>query len=302
MRFSVLFLSPVLLLAACTTAPLDLALPSEARDKIQTTEVILPVAQNEIYIYAPPSTAGAQAGASFGLIGALVGVAIDASVDANRTKEAEAAVVPLRDALVDFKFDDTLKSDVQSALTALSWMGVDNVHVIKEVTSDGMDNAIAGSRDGGVLVATADYRLENDASSLTLTLLVAYFPNNDALKALRKPGSTKHRSDIANAMFRDTLTFTVRLANAFDDRNKNVAMWSANSGALVRNQINRGLQKLAWMLSTDLLRTDKDAPLSGAITKRGGIEAQVVSSDADGQVVRFKNGALAYMPTYSAAN
>src|SRR5580692_1676538 len=95
-------LLPVLFLGACAGIPPHEALPDAARDKISSTEVVLPIKQREIYVFVPNSTAGAASGG--GLIGALV----DAGINDIRTSKAEAAVKPLRDALVDFDFDKIL--------------------------------------------------------------------------------------------------------------------------------------------------------------------------------------------------
>jgi hypothetical protein len=271
-------------------------MPGEAHDRIATTEVVLPISQHEIYIYAPPSTGGSAAGAGFGLIGALVGAAIDASVDANRTKEAEAAAKPLRDALVDYNFDQTLKDDVSASLASLGWMKVDSVRVAKELTTANLDGSISGSKDSGVLIAIADYRIDYDGSALTISLTARYYPNSDALRALHKSGSARHPSDDDNALFKDNLIYSVRLAQATPDRNQNIAVWSANGGAVTRAQINQGLAKLAWMLGTDLVRTNTDAPSSAPFVKVNGVDAQLVANDSDGQVYRFKHGALQYIP------
>src|ERR1700683_849873 len=102
---SLLVLLPTTLLGACSSVPVHESLPVAAREKISSADVFVPIRQNEIYVYVPPSTAGSSAGASAGLLGGLVGAAIDAGVNDVRSSKAETAVKPLRDSLVDFNFD-----------------------------------------------------------------------------------------------------------------------------------------------------------------------------------------------------
>src|SRR5438105_2590773 len=98
MRWSSLklvILLPLSFLCACQTA-MHQSLADAARDKISSTDVVLPIRQNEIYVFVPNSNAAAAAGG--GLIAALA----DAAINSVRTTKAETAVKPLRDALVDF--------------------------------------------------------------------------------------------------------------------------------------------------------------------------------------------------------
>src|SRR5690348_15603505 len=104
-----------LALAACVTpTPTHVALAPAARDSIASTAVVAPVAQSQIYIYVPPTTAGQ----SNGLIGAL----IDAGVDSYRAHTAESGVKPLRDAVVDMSFDQALAGQLKTSLSQVAWL------------------------------------------------------------------------------------------------------------------------------------------------------------------------------------
>ena len=187
-----------LLLAGCgTPLPVRESLPLAARDQIASTETVVPIRQHEIYVFVPPSTAGATAGAGFGIVGALVGVAIDASVDSARTSKAEAAVKPLRDALVDYNFDATFQDDLKASLPPVEFMHSDEIRVVKEVANDSADLALTNSKDAAVLFVTTDYHLANDGDVLYVTLQTSLYPNSTALKAIKppkKPSDRRQRS------------------------------------------------------------------------------------------------------------
>ena len=111
MRFitlPVMALAAVTITACVTPIPEHVALDPAARASIDSTEVVAPVRQSEIYVFVPAATAG-QAN---GLIGAL----IDAGIDAHRAKTAGDSVKPLRVALVDYNFDQKLQGDLQTSL------------------------------------------------------------------------------------------------------------------------------------------------------------------------------------------
>lgn len=292
-----LCLAPAALLAACATnTPPHAYLPDAARDKIASTEVVVPVRQSEIYVYVPPSTSGTQAGAAFGMLGVLVGAMVDTSVNNSRTSKAETAVKPLRDAIVDYNFDAALKDDVGKSLTQVGIAHVGNVRVAKEVTPEAMDAALTGSTDAAVLFTTADYHLSNDANQLSVVVTAMMFPNSDALRAVQPAQKTKTRTDAKNAIYRNTFMFQADVPGTVADRDHNIQVWSADNGAAMRADLTFAEQKLAQMVADDITATEAgDKARSEEAVKEDGVDVKLVSTDSDGHTVRFKDGTLKYL-------
>jgi hypothetical protein len=282
-------------LGACAGIPPHEYLAAPARDRIATTDVVVPIRQSEIYVYVPPSTAGATGGAAFGLVGALVGAMVDASVNAARTSKAETAVKPLRDSLVDYNFDRGMQGDLKSSLAQVAFLNVSDVHEVKEVTNDALDASLAGSKQGAVLFATTDYHLSNDGDVLFVTVAASLFGNNDALRTLKAP-KAKPPTSLKNALYHNTLVFEMKVAGATSDRDHNIALWSADHGTAIRSALDTGAKELSAMLAADIQRGESDsADPPGAHTAT--IENQtgtIVGSDDNGSVVRFKDGTLKF--------
>jgi hypothetical protein len=251
-------------------------MPPAAKDRIASTEVVLPVKQSEIYVYVPASNVSAATGG--GLIGALV----DVGVDAVRTSKAEDAVKPLRASMSDYSFDRVMQSDMQHALANLAWLHTDNVHVLKEVSDETMDRALAASKDSAVLFASADYQLSNDADVLTVTMNAGLFPNSDALRALKQGKTSSTKTALANSLYHNKISFEYRAPNATSDRDANIAHWSADNGAAMRRALDTSLAKLAWLLTQDL--QSAMASPAGAIP----------NTDAHGTVSRAEDGTLKF--------
>jgi len=306
-------LLPALLLSACTTAlPPHEALPNAARDKVATTEVVVPIHQSEVEMYVPPSTAGAAAGGGFGLIGAVVGVMVDASINSARTSAAETAIKPLRDATVDFSFDETMQSEVKTALSPLTFLGVDNVRVVKDVTSDGLDAALAKSKDGGVLFVPTYYQLSNDGDVLNVVTTASFFANNDALRALKpdtKPahnGKPMPKTMVEKSLYHNTVSFKVVLPGSTSDRDKNIAIWSADHGAILRAELKLAAAKLAAIVAADIQRPPEDVPVKADPNDKDaytveGATGRVVGNDAEGVIVRFNDGTLKFVANATSA-
>jgi hypothetical protein len=288
------------LLGACAVLPTHAAFPEGGRDKVMSTEVVLPIRQSEIYVFVPVTQ-----NPNAGLIGALVA----AAVDDIRTGKAESAAQPLRAALTDFDFDAVLRDDIRTTLATAPWLGTDKVRVMREVTQQSYEQALAGSKAGAVLLVPVDYNLSNDGDVLTVAMWPSLFANNDGLAALapKSKDSRALRTAPANALYRNNLIFRTRIAPAPSGRDGNIAIWSADNGALLRADLRMAAAKLSQMLADDLQRPDTGpvADTAGTPIKiefvaegpltAGGTEGRVLSSDADGTVVRFPGGVLEYV-------
>jgi hypothetical protein len=276
-----------LALGGCAQVAPHAYLPPAAKTQVASTEVVLPIRQSEIYVFVPMETAGA----GFGLIGALV----DVSVDGVRASKAETAVKPLRDAIVDYEFDASLRDELKTALAGASWMGANDGRVVKEVTDESLDKVLAGSKAAAVLLATMDYHLSNDGDVLTVTMHASLFPNTDALKALvAKHDSTKIKTDVRNSLYRNFLVFEAKAAPA-QDRDAYIAAWSADHGALMRKVMKLAAVKLSQMLVADLQR-EPGAPDNGKGSALiDGSTGEVVGQDGDGSQMRFGDGTLKFV-------
>jgi len=270
-----IFVVAGLMVTACAGIPAHEGLPPAAKDQISSTEVVLPIQQSEIYVYVPPETAGQTSG----LIGALV----DVTVDAIRTGKAETSVKRLRDALVDYNFDTVMQSHAKTALTQVPWPHGDHVHVVKEVSKDSFDQALAASRDAAVIFTTTDYQLSNDADQLSVTVNASLFPRTDALRALKQGKTSSTPSSVSNSLYHNTLKFEYRAPRATSDRDSNMQNWSANNGAAMRTALNAAAAKLAWMVAQDI---------ESSMTSPAGA---IPDTDRSGTVVRKDDGSLTFM-------
>jgi hypothetical protein len=244
-------------LTACVTPiPANLPLATGARDAITSTEVVAPIAQNEIYVYVVPSTAGAAVGGGFGIVGALAGVAIDASVNAANTKAAEGDVKPARDAIVDYNFDGVLTADLQKSLSEVGFLKVQGVRATKDIAQVSLDNSVTNSSAGVVLMTIAKYEFNGDATSLTITMTADLYAKDPALAGY-KPTKTANAKLVAypgNSIYRNTFTYAQPLAGATTKRDENIAKWSADKGKAIRDALDAGSAAVASKLAEDIQR------------------------------------------------
>jgi hypothetical protein len=298
-----------LLLAACASQPsIHQPISDAARGVLTSTDVVLPIRQSEIYVFVPMATAGA----GFGLVGALV----DLSVDSSRTSKAETAVTPLRNAMVDYSFDNALQDELKGSLAQVAWLHAGNFGVTRDISNDGLAKALAASKASSVLFVVADYRLSNDGDVLFVTLQAALMPNNDQTRALI-PGKRDEKTPVAlaNALYRNRFVFEAHV-NGTGDRDKNIAEWSADNGTAVRAALTMAAKKLVPLMAQDIQRAEGDiAPPANAPQVANSTPSEVVecniapseaqcgktgmllSQDQDGEVLRFKDGSLKYFKT-----
>jgi hypothetical protein len=289
---SLLALMPALLLGACQTQiPAHEFMPNAARDKVSSTETVLPIKQSEIYVFVPQSNVAAAGG------GGLLLALIDAGVDSVRTSKAETAVKPLRDALIDYSFDQSLQNSLKVSLAQDTWLHAGDGHVVREVTAANLDSVLAGSKSDAVLFTTTDYQLSNDADQLTVTMIASLFPNSDALRAIKPAKDAKTKTALNNTLYHNRLVFQAYAPVLGVDRDHAITAWSANHGQAMRAVLDEAASKLASMLAADLNRPEGDVDTgTGAEVKTNNVTGHVITKDADGGVVRYGDGTLAYMP------
>jgi len=221
---------------------------------------------------------------------------VEVSIDSARTSKAEKAVKPLRDALVDYDFDGMFKDEIKASLSPVAWLAVGDVRVVRDVADASLDNDLTSSKAGAVLFTSADYHTSNDADVLYVTMHAALFANNDALRALHPTNKTP-KTAFANTLYRDLITYETKLPNATDDRDANIAAWSADHGAAMRAALKQGAAKLGALVAYDLGNPGTVTPVAAKQQiKVDGIKLDVVGTDPDGDLARMKDdGALVYV-------
>jgi hypothetical protein len=248
-----IFHAPILLCAAALTAcvavtPDHVPLPAQARAGISSTEVVLPVSQSELYIDVPASHISTATG------GGLLPALIDAGIDSARASSAAKAVKPLNDAVVDFNFDTMLADQVRQSMAATDGIHVDTVRVIKDASAASMDQALAASKDGAVLIAITNYHLANDGGSLWIEVHAGLYKNGAGPKPAGAGGDSP--SAPANALYRNTFWFTTTVPEASANRDHNISVWSADHGARLRADLKRGALKVSQLMISDIQATD----------------------------------------------
>jgi hypothetical protein len=293
-------LASALALAACATpVPIHQAMPADARTRLATTDVVVPVKQNEIYIYVPPSQMAMYGG------GGLILALLDASVDSNNANTAEEAVGPLRNALVDFNFDQVLQTELKTALAQASWLNASGYQVVKEVSDANFDKILTGSQASAVLFVSANYTLNWSGDSVSVSISPFLFPKTTELAAMvPAPVTSGPKTSSANALYRNVMTFRDRAPNATDEREANLVTWSAQNAAVMRASLQRAATKLAAMLMTDL--HEPLPPIDPKTTKLptivvDNVTGYIVRTDAEGSLVQFPTGTQMYITTAAQA-
>lgn len=302
-------LASVVSLAACASqAPMNRMVPLAARDKIAATDVVTPITQNEITIAIPVAQGvSSQTGAQFGLVGALVGSLIETGIDAANAAAAETSVKPLRDALVDYNFDETLQANLKTGLAQASWLNSGGYRVIRETTTANLEQTLKNSQANSVLMVSASYQLNFNADELTIEITPRLLPKTADLQAMLPEKFDPKASQIttANELYRNTFTYKTAIVDATNDRDDNIKLWSASNGAPMRAALADGVAKLTQMFVADLAMDPANA-FDARTTKLEKFNAELVAGhvlvrDDLGTQVALTSGAQVYVTNVSLA-
>jgi hypothetical protein len=271
---------PAFLLGACVTAiPVHQGMPLEARSQVASTDVIVPIAQAEIDLSFQPSNMTTMMG------GGLLWALIDAGVDSSNSTSAQTAIGPLRTALVDFNFDETLAIDLGTAISESQWLKAAKPRVVKDASGANIESTLNNSSASSVLLVYANYQLTPNADEMLITLSPRLVPRTDGLKAqLGKVDPKQSPLALEQSLYRSVLTFRGAAPDMTDNREKNLEIWAAENAAQARSVLKLGSAKLSRMLADDL-QADP-VPFDPKTTKL----EQIKGGDLAGYLFRKEDG------------
>jgi hypothetical protein len=292
---------------------------SDSQQKIATTEVLLPIRQKEIYIYAnipvrPNTIPYASGGGVAEVIGVALGGALAEAMmngqDAATRQAAETTAKPIRTALAGFSFDDTLQADLKTQLAQLPWLNPDGYRVIKELSPS---HPLGPPVSSGRLIVAADYRLSEKADELIVSLTPNYYfqertvlkgagvpqPAAEVAPAGPNPAPAPPASWTDHLFYTNVLTFRMRVPNAGTDMKNNACEWSYDNAAVARAALQLASAKLTQMLAADLQEglvppasAPAAAPEQMVVDRINGI---VLARDQAGALVQLDSGAQAFI-------
>lgn len=251
-----------LLLTSCaTTAPTKLAAPLAEPDKADHVVVVL--GQSEIAV----DDVDLQTGGQFGALGVLIEGIAEAKMSTNRQK----AIAPLRDALLDYDFENRLSAALVSNLpTAL----VKSNAPIKIVRSEQEWQAhLATVVPSNVLRIEPRYALEQefDIAYLHATSSLATFrrtpPSSSELKKMSQEQRRLASPTVlhSGAFYSE---FVLRTPHGRQDKSPgqaayelNASRWAVDSSEPLRTAFDRAVGEVAGLIKLDGDRQLQQAPV-----------------------------------------
>lgn len=284
----------VISLAGCATQPKQFLAP-EGREVAGGRDLLVTVQQNEIIAGIQESNVTAAVG------GGLLFALIDAGVNQSRAKKAETAIVPVRDALTDYSFDQKALAISEEIGRSLTWLGVKKSELNKDPSNARLSGAIDASPGPQLLTMTYDYMLDNNFQVLKVGANTSLLP-----KALPKKGSKpEQRVLLTNAAFnRRIVTIFPLDEGATNELDQNAALWAKDGGRQTEEKLDRALAKIGVLMKKAFEFTpEQDKALSKAKNQTiQGVVGKVVETDADGTLLRDNFGLWQYVFHSAAAN
>lgn len=230
-------------------------MPASAVEKIQSSDLIVGVAQKEIRADINQSQITTATG------GGLLFALIDSAVNNSRAKDAEKAVVPLRDALLDYNFNDRFVSELSTASSAVTWMKDDTIEVVSDVSNITYDKKLNESKKSTVAYFTTDYSVSPDFRVVKVSTHVNVFPNTEELKNLQF-GIYKDTSEVKknkglktstlNSLYRNNVVYSYTLDKPTKTPEEAAKLWAEDSGKRLKAALDRGIKTVIKIAIDDM--------------------------------------------------
>ena len=293
-------------LAGCAGVPLTQPLAPEVAPTLQPVDVKVGIRQPELIAQFDVSRAGQAAAAACGAVpgmgillaaacGGVAGAA-DASINAARAKTADETVQPLKDLLVDVKFDDAMGNSLTQSLKGVPGMQLAGVAVTKTVDSKAYEETFRASTANAVMFVNVEYHLTADFSTLEVSARGLIYPRGaKARAAVNQPATLAAGEDqlaLKNSAYRMNVIYDAKLAVPGAAPADYIAGWK--SDGLIRSKLQDGIAQVSRLLAEDLAR-GPSAPKAVAAKKvdaGNGVMADLVAEGTEGRTMRFPDGSL----------
>ena len=234
-----LALAWILLTGGCA-ATVRVALPEEQRARLGRVVTVASLQQQELGVTIEPFNGGAAGG---GLVGGLVGGLIEAGVNNSRTKDAEAAAVPVRNALVTHETAAMLRNAIAKEVVGVRFLGNGPVE-LRTVQDADAARALVATGDHCVLLVAAEQFLTPSFDAVVVAADVWLLPT-------QIPEET---SPYDAALYKNTFLVPTYLPSGQNrgDLKENASAWAAEGGARARAALENGLADLARLVAFDL--------------------------------------------------
>ena len=275
-------------LAGCATTT-HMPMSGGAKGKIDSTSVVIGLHQQEINAEINPSNAAAATGG--GLIGALIEVALDSA----SAKRAEAAVSPVRNALLDYDFGSQFETVLANELAGLPWLNAESVRTLYGFGPDEQAEAIRGANSEIVVVIDTLYSLSPDLDALKITTRVNAYPKDAELVEIAEK---EYPNQDPPLLYRNAFTYSHELDLSTSSKEQAAEIWASDGGARIRAALAKGMLVMAGMIALDLdisraPQNDKNLKLDeGRSETYNGVKGTLVSKDPDLVILRLPNGTL----------
>lgn len=224
--------------------------------------------QHEIAIDVP-ATATAV-GMQFGLIGALIGSAIQNS----QAKKAEERVVPLRDMLVEYRFNEHMEAAIRAKL-ASEGLSPNPQLTVRQTPWDAAE-ANAQPAAMQVLVIVPRYAMSYELQQLTVTLMASLIQRTPKANGKYK----------TKALFSRNYSFDFPMLAAPGQDGQLMSQWSALGSVGMSRVLDQGIEQVTDMLVHDFSPAGR---AEWGMTGKGQV-ATVAGRGYPGQQVRQGEG------------
>lgn len=172
--------------------------------------------------------------------GGLLGALIVAGVDNARTKNAEERIVPIRDLLIAYKFNDAFERELRAKLPS-EGISTTPVFVVQNTSLGAIDAQNNHQSASRAFVLTPRYAFDNRFDQMTVRITAQMIERQP-----KSNGKTKVAIGFSRAY-----TFQFSLPETSDKPEENVAAWTAFGGDALVAMLDEGVRQSIDMLVFD---------------------------------------------------
>lgn len=267
-----------LLMTGCAAPRIYIPLDSSTQNQLSDVKVRSQIWQDEIVVYAQPSTVGAASG------GGLIGALIDTKIAESRQGKLQDIIEPFYSSIDDFDFRQQFWPALEAALKdktiGLKTSTPEKTPVLlSHAELNGIKSQLQANN--GFMMLAATYAFNHDFKSINIVLDLDLFKAGQETSAY-------------------TNFLTYQSAAVGTGGNDSINAWGANKGQRYRQVISEGIAEIIKMLKLDLTANGAGAAAGPSLTLKNAsdvvISGPALDQQQDRAIIRNLDGRLHSLP------
>ncbi len=217
------------------------------KNQIISSDFVILQTQKEIMAEVKKSNVSMAMG------GGLIGALIDASIEKSRATDAEALIQPIRNHLLNYKFEEEIHQELTQVLKNTSWFNMKSLKLVQGENDKQLEQLLSSTSSEAVGIIKPTYALVLKFSALKVRIELSLYP---ASQSTKNQENQEEKEIIP--LYKTIVEHLYSLPNSMQNQEENAKLWAANQGQQIKLGLGESIKESIKKLNSELQNPSKE--------------------------------------------